>query len=188
MSACVYATMSSWLLLSLAATLSIISKRLGCFLDFDGIEVAARPILYPYAAFGDSDVRRRLLGQHLGRSQLPSLKRGFLRKCLSLRTAYATDVLLIFLLYDIYMARIIISMLTLAEKRGLPPETLADNTQYSDAYWAHEQDYLADAARQMSARVRQCRSALSESEVAAAREFYGGHLSDYVAAHGLQAD
>ena len=115
----------------------------------DGIEVAARPWLYPHECFGDSDLKRRLFGVHLAATQLPNIKRAYLRKCLSRCLAYNNDPLLIFLIYDIYMARSIMSTLTLAEKRGLSPETLADNNQYSSAYWQHEQDYLCDVVRQM---------------------------------------
>ena len=67
-------------------------------------------------------------------------------------------------------------MVALVEKRGLPPETFADNTQYSDAFWAQEQDYLCDVVRQMSAWVRPYRYAVSDRDVPAARGLYDGHM------------
>ena len=64
-------------------------------------------------------------------------------------TAYATDHMLAFLLHDIALARSIMSCITLAEERRLPPEAMVDNKQYSSAYWLHEQDYCCDVIRQM---------------------------------------
>ena len=43
-------------------------------LNEDGIEVAARPVLYPHHSFGDSDMLKRLRGVHLESDQLPNMK------------------------------------------------------------------------------------------------------------------
>ena len=118
-------------------------------LHSDGIEVAARPLLYPQSCYGDSDLRSRLLGVHLATKQLPNIKTSFLRKCLSLCVAYNTDPLLLFLIYDIAVCRNSMATMTLAEQRKLSPEVLADNRQHSEAFWRHEQDYLCDIVRQM---------------------------------------
>ena len=109
-------------------------------LDYDGIEVAARPILYPHPAFGDSDMRSRLVGSHVAQSQNPSTKASVLRKCLSRCVAYNHDVLWLFLLHDIIMARNSVSMISLAERRNLPPEVLAAKRQQSESFWRREQD------------------------------------------------
>ena len=52
-------------------------------LDMDGVEVAARPMLYPHFAFGDSDLRSRVSGAHVKQSQNLSMKASVLRKCTS---------------------------------------------------------------------------------------------------------
>ena len=70
-------------------------------LHSDGIEVADRPLMYPQAAFGDTDLRSRLLGVHLRTGQLPNIKTSFLRQCMSRCAAYNTDPLLLSLIYDI---------------------------------------------------------------------------------------
>ena len=46
----------------------------------EGIEVAARPHMYPLACFADSDLRRRLVGPWLKEGQLPDMRKAFLRK------------------------------------------------------------------------------------------------------------
>ena len=121
-------------------------------LHSDGIEVAARPLLYPRSAYGDSDLRYRLLGMHLKMSQLPNMKASYLRKCLSRCASYNTDPKLLFLIYDIATCRGSMATITWAEQRGLSPECLADNRQRSEGFWRHEQGYTCDMVRQMAAR------------------------------------
>ena len=70
------------------------------------VEAAARPLLYPRSAFGDSDIRERLLELgHLLPAQLPAMRLSFLRKALSRCRAYAKDYLLQILIYDVAKAR-----------------------------------------------------------------------------------
>jgi len=130
----------------------ILTPRL--LLDMDGIEVAARPILYPHFAFGDSDLRSRMAGTHVGDGQTLSMKASLLRKCLSRCIAYRSDVLWTFLMHDIVMARQCSSMISMAERRGLPPEAMAAKHQQTEAFWRREQDVHADIVRQMRARCR----------------------------------
>ena len=130
----------------------ILTPRL--LLDMDGIEVAARPILYPHFAFGDSDLRTRMAGTHVSDCQTLSMKASLLRKCLSRCLAYRTDVLWTFLVHDIVMARNCSSMISMAERRGLPPEAMAAKHQQTEAFWRREQDVHADIVRQMRARCR----------------------------------
>ena len=121
-------------------------------MDMDGVEVAARPILYPHFAFGDSDLRSRIVGTHVSMGQTLSIKASVLRKCLSRCAAYSHDVLWLFLLHDIIMARNVCSMVALAERRGLPPESLASKKQQTEGYWRREQDCHCDIVRQMRER------------------------------------
>ena len=75
-------------------------------LQLPGVEVAARPWLYPRASFGESDLRMRLY--ELGRissKQLPSLKASFLRKITSRCKSYEEDFPLFCLLHDIALAK-----------------------------------------------------------------------------------
>ena len=125
----------------------IITPRL--LLDMDGVEVAARPILYPHFSYGDSDLRSRIVGTHVGANQTLSIKASVLRKCLSRCAAYQSDVLWIFLMHDIITARNCCSMISMAERRGLPPETMAARHQQTESYWRREQDVHADIVRQM---------------------------------------
>ena len=74
-------------------------------LHMDGVEAAARPVLYPHHAYGDSDLKSRLCGVHLRPNQVPNMKQSFLRKALSPCVAYNHDALLIFLIHDIAVAR-----------------------------------------------------------------------------------
>jgi len=120
-------------------------------LNSDGIEVAARPILYPRQAYGDSDLRMRFEGR-LKDAQRPSAKGSYLRKCMSQCAAYATDFMLLFLISDVATARQTMSKISTAENRGLTPDVLADNKQNSESYWLHEQDILCDVVRQMALR------------------------------------
>ena len=83
-----------------------------------GIEVAIRPTLYPREAYGDSDVTERL--KRLGRmrdAQKSSVRTSFLKKCQSRNLAYARDYMLCFLMYDIAMARALITTVQFAKKK-----------------------------------------------------------------------
>ncbi len=70
-----------------------------------GVEAAARPLLYPHAAYLDTDLRYRLGALGLsGDHQHLSMNQSFLRKLLSRCRAYSEDFMLAFLLYDISKA------------------------------------------------------------------------------------
>ena len=118
-------------------------------LNEDGIEVAARPVLYPHHSFGDSDMLKRLRGVHLESDQLPNMKQSFLRKCQSSCTAYSSSPELVFLIHDIAMARSTVKTIKAADRQNLSPEILAQNRQVSSGYWRLEQCYGADIVRQM---------------------------------------
>ena len=109
-------------------------------LDMDGVEVAARPILYPHFSFGDSDMRSRLPGTHVGGEQSLSMKGSVFRKLASRCLAYGKDVLWLFLMHDIIMARTTCAMISMAERRGLPPEAYATRRQQTESFWVREQD------------------------------------------------
>ena len=118
-------------------------------LEEEGIEVAARPILYPHHSFGDTDMKQRLRGVHLDEGQVTNMKQSFLRKCQSPCVAYMSDAELIFLIHDVAMARSIVATIRQAVKKNLSPEILAQNRQTSSGYWRLEQCYGADIIRQM---------------------------------------
>eukprot|EP00959_Pyramimonas_sp_CCMP1952_P387241 8115387-Pyramimonas_sp.AAC.1 len=57
-----------------------------------GVEAAARPVLYPTSAFGDSDLRPRLRALNLAAENgKPSIKASFMRKLCRRCVAYQTD-------------------------------------------------------------------------------------------------
>ena len=123
-------------------------------LHSEGIETACFPILYARHQFGDTNIKSRLTGGHLygnmptklSHKAVPSIKRSFLRKCLSRCAAYATNPMLVFLLYDIAMARQISAGLSVSERKGLGADIIEGNKHYSESYWRHEQDINADMA------------------------------------------
>ena len=118
-------------------------------LGMPGIEVAARPWLYPTAAFSDTDLRPRLLG--LGRitnKQKPSLKTSFARKLTSRCQSYQADFPLFALLHDIALARQVSGMVKAAEDKGIAPDEAASGAQNFSAFWALERAKLEDVCRQ----------------------------------------
>ena len=54
--------------------------------------------------------------------------------------------MLVFLLYDIAMARQISAGLSVSERKGLGADIIEGNKHYSESYWRHEQDINADMA------------------------------------------
>ena len=80
-----------------------------------GIEVAARPWLYPLAEYGDTDLRQRLWSTgHMAQQQLSSIKQGWAHKITSRCVSYETDFELMSLLYDVALARQIDSIVAVA--------------------------------------------------------------------------
>ena len=98
-----------------------------------GIEVAMRPCLYPREGFGDSDVTARLLRLcRMTETQKSSIRTSFLRKCQSRCLNCARDYMLCFLMYDIAMARPLITTVQFAKKRNLTPDRVCDSYTYSE--------------------------------------------------------
>jgi hypothetical protein len=118
-------------------------------LHMHGVEVAARPWLYPNSAYGDSDIRSRL--QRLGRissSERPSLKASFFRKLLSRCQDYQEDFPLFALLYDIALARQINALVKVAHDQKLAPDEAAKGMQNFSAFWDTQRAQLEDMCRQ----------------------------------------
>ena len=130
-----------------------------------GLEVAARPWLYPYAGFGDTDIALRL--KPLGRiapASTPSLKTGSYRKVLSRCRDYAADYFLQAFFYDIAMARTISSVVNMAESKKMAPETLASEMAAFEMYWHREGQKLEDICRQMKGRLPELFFTLAPAE------------------------
>ena len=118
-------------------------------LRLPGLEVAARPWLYPYAACGDTDVASRL--KQIGRiaaSSTPSLKTSAQRKLLSRCTDFASDYGLQCFLYDVSLARAISTVVNLADQKKMAPETFASDMAAFEMYWHREGQKLEDVCRQ----------------------------------------
>jgi hypothetical protein len=115
----------------------------------DGVEVAAYPWLYPRVWFGDTNIKQRLLAIDETALKLqPSIKESFLRKCNSRFRGYYEEYKLIFLLFDVTLARTTIAALHAAELHKISPDVATDNMTCSESYWRHEQDLLCDVVRQ----------------------------------------
>ena len=118
-------------------------------LNSPGIEVAARPILYPRTAFGDTDVGERLRNIGLTtHKEKPSPKTSFARKRESRCISYSTDFMLLSLIHDITLARQISAAINIAKERKVSVESCTDHLQYFDSYWEHEREVLEDVVRQ----------------------------------------
>ncbi|CAE8634707.1 unnamed protein product [Polarella glacialis] len=116
-------------------------KTAELLLRMPGVEVAARPWLYPVPEYGDSDLKSRLvrLGQISAR-QKPSLKASWVRKLLSRCVSYEADFELFSLLFDIALARQVTSIVSVADLQGIAPKEVASNQQNFDSYWEREQE------------------------------------------------
>jgi len=114
-------------------------------LQLPGIEVAARPDLYPTTAFGDTDIKQRLT--ELGRitqQQKPSLKASFCRKLLSRCLSYQQDFALFALLYDVSLARQLTSVVSIAKEKKIAPDEAASEMQNFSGFWQWEREKLED--------------------------------------------
>ena len=120
-------------------------------LHMDGVEVAARPVLYARSSMGDTDLRGRLgsLG-HMESHQLASIKSSFMRKYLSRCYDYSKDFLLLCLIYDIALARNLMQLVSIAESKDLSPDGMANHLHNFDSYWRHQQAILEDKCRQLN--------------------------------------
>jgi hypothetical protein len=119
-------------------------------LHMDGVEVAARPILYARWSYGDTDIKPRLMSLgHINDKQLPSIKTSFLRKYLSRCSDYANDFLLFCLLHDISLARSLMQLVSIAEKKDMTADAAAQHLHTFDSYWRLQQSILEDKCRQL---------------------------------------
>ena len=119
-------------------------------LHMDGVEVAARPVLYARSSFGDTDIKPRLMSLgHINEKQLPSIKTSFLRKYLSRCADYANDYLLFCLLHDISLARSLMQLVSIAEKKDMTADAAAQHLHTFDSYWRLQQSILEDKCRQL---------------------------------------
>ncbi len=60
--------------------------------------------------------------------------------------------MLCFLMYDIAMARALITTVQFAKKKNLTPDRVCDSYTYSETYWKHEIDIIQDLIRQFERR------------------------------------
>ena len=120
-------------------------------LHLDGVEVAARPVLYARSSMGDTDLRGRLgsLG-HMEPHQLASIKTSFMRKYLSRCYDYSKDILFLCLIYDVALARNLMQLVSIAESKDLSPDGMANHLHSFDSYWRHQQAILEDKCRQLN--------------------------------------
>ena len=130
-------------------------------LNTPGIEVAARPWLYPLASFADTDLTQRLqtLGWIDGR-QKPSIRTGFLRKIMSRCLDYARDFPLHCLQFDVCMARTITSVIHIANQRHVAPEQIAADMDMFEGYWHQQLRKMEDICRQEHERTGDMAQAL----------------------------
>lgn len=119
-------------------------------LHLHGVEVAARPVLYARCSLADTDLKSRLtrLG-HLQINQLPSIKSGFMRKYLSRCYHYTTDFLLLCLIYDVALARNLMQIVSIAEKKDMTADVAANHLHNFDSFWRQQQAILEDKCRQL---------------------------------------
>ncbi|CAE7307097.1 pif1, partial [Symbiodinium sp. CCMP2456] len=117
-------------------------------LNSPGIEVAARPWLYPLASFGDTDLSSRLMPlKWIAAGSRPSLRASFLRKLMSRCIDYSRDFALKSLLYDSAMARTITSLISVANQRNIAPEFAAQQQDMFEGYWLLQLRKMEDICR-----------------------------------------
>ena len=113
-----------------------------------GIEVAARPWLYPLPSLADTDIQERLLPLNWTSSRSkPSIRASFMRKLQSRCLDYARDFPLQCLLYDICMAKTISSVQAIADKNKMSPEKVASDMDSFDEYWHQQLRKMEDICR-----------------------------------------
>lgn len=134
----------------LAAKLCIPTATL--LLQMPGVEIAARPWLYPRASFGDTDIKIRLVQlNRMKQSQTPSLNTSFERKLLSRAEGYQDDYLLQCLLADVSLASKISAFVSIADGLNMAPDEVAAVSQNFNAFWVRATAKLQDMCRQMDA-------------------------------------
>ena len=114
-----------------------------------GVEVAARPWLYPLPEYADSDLKTRLVVlKQITIKQKPSIKSSWTRKVTSRVRSYEADFELFSLLYDISLARQLSAVVAVADKQKMAPEAATANMQNFSAFWEREAQKLEDMCRQ----------------------------------------
>ncbi|CAE7574509.1 UBP25, partial [Symbiodinium sp. KB8] len=113
-----------------------------------GIEVAARPWLYPLASYADSDLLSRLAPLNwVGSSSLPSIRTSFMRKLTSRCIDYGRDFALKSLLYDTAMAKTITSLISVANQKHIAPEFASMQQDMFEGYWLLQLRKMEDVCR-----------------------------------------
>lgn len=116
-----------------------------------GIEIAAFPEIYPWAAYGDTDLQIRLREHNLiSEKSTPSLKTSWMRKFMSRCIEYQSHYVLQMLLFDIYLARRISSIVSIAEAKKIAPDEAANEMQNFSSFWVKETQKLEDMCRQQN--------------------------------------
>ena len=118
-------------------------------LQMPGIEIAARPWLYPIESYADTDIAKRLttLGW-ISSSQKPSTRASFFRKMNSRCIDYVRDFPLQCLMYDVCMAKTISSVLNIANQKQTAPEQIACGMDMFEGYWHQQLRKMEDICRQ----------------------------------------
>ncbi|CAE7285846.1 Usp17le [Symbiodinium sp. KB8] len=130
-------------------------------LNSPGIEVAARPWLYPLPSFADTDLPARLKAlSWITSNQKPSIRASFLRKVLSRCIDYSRDFKLHALLYDTCMARSISAIISVANKAQIEPEYAAENFDAFEGFWMVQIRRLEDLCRQIFEKTQDMTKAL----------------------------
>ena len=113
-----------------------------------GIEIAARPWLYPLPSMSDTNIQERLLplGWTNARSK-PSIRASFMHKLLSRCVDYTKDFPLQCLLYDVCMARTISAVQAIAQQNKMSPEKVASDMDTFEEYWHQQLRKMEDICR-----------------------------------------
>jgi len=117
-----------------------------------GLEVAARPWLYPRASFADTDIASRLdaLGL-LPAGSKPSLRTSFHRKLRSRCMDYQNDFPLVSYMHDVALAKQLSQVAAVAASKRVAPDEMASGMNNFEAYWLQQTQRLEDMCRQMDA-------------------------------------
>ena len=117
-------------------------------LNSPGIEIAARPWLYPLPSFAETDLATRLKElTWIAKNSTISMRQSFLRKITSRCLDYSRDFQLHCLLYDVCMAKSITSIISVANKMNIAPEQAASQQDAFEGYWWLQLRKMEDVCR-----------------------------------------